>query len=94
MSQRIFRFQVPVDGEWYAFDLNGPVVHVAARTEDIVEFWTVYDDVDPVTTDRSQSFKVLATGQLIPTDAKYVGTAVTPSGRLVWHLVQQVGDAA
>lgn len=81
---KIFREVIPVDGEWHTLMLRGPVLHVATRSESAVEFWHLYDESAPA---EARRFSVVATGELLPT-GRYVGTAVTPRGRLVWHLME------
>lgn len=83
---RILRETVPVDDRWHTFKLRGPVVHVATRHEDAVEFWFVDDDrAEPA----QRTFSVVGTGQLVPPGATFVRTAITPTGRFVWHLVER-----
>ena len=88
MSQRrILRYEVPVDSHWHVLDLpRGPIVHVAARQSDTVEFWLLNQGDDIVLT---RAFQVFATGQPIPpAAAEHRGTAITAGGLLVWHLME------
>lgn len=83
---RILRETVPVDDRWHTFQLRGPIVHVATRHEDAVEFWYVSDDkAEPA----RRTFLVVGTEQPVPDGARYVRSAVTPSGQHVWHLVER-----
>jgi hypothetical protein len=86
----IYRYEVPADGEPHRHILGGPVVHVASRSVDAVEFWAVYD-VDGV--QQQRAFQVVGTGHEIPASATYVGTAVAPGGWLVWHLFEMGGTS-
>jgi hypothetical protein len=82
----IYRYEVPVDDRWHRIDLTGPVVHVASRSPEIVEFWAIHDDALPTT---AVPFRVYGTGHPIERREalRYVGSALAAGGRLVWHLL-------
>lgn len=88
--RKIFRYEVPVDGEAHTFDLDGNPLHVEARGDDVVEFWAHrYDDRKSGIT---RAFQVFGTGHPVPDDARWFGTtARTPSG-LVWHIFEVASD--
>jgi hypothetical protein len=87
-SARIIgRFEVPVDDRWHTFTLSNSPLYVAARRPDVVEFWAVVDGAPKV----ERSFRVFGTGQPIPDDPDYWGTALAADGQLVWHLLEQSG---
>lgn len=82
----IFRYEVPVDDEWHALVLSGPVLHVAVRSRpNVVEMWA--RSTGPLGVTRQ--FRVFGTGQPLTEDAGYVGTALVPSAGLVWHLMER-----
>lgn len=84
-STRILRFEVPVDDQWHLLRVPaGPILHVACRMTTLVEFWM--REHDQSATDVL-AFRVYGTGQPTPGPARYEGTALAPSGRLVWHLM-------
>lgn len=85
-SRSIFRTAIPVDDEWHVLSLTGPIVHVATRGEDYVEVWFIEEKgAEP----EERAFRVVGTGQpMAPALAHHVGTAITPSGCLVWHLME------
>jgi hypothetical protein len=86
VSKQVFRIVIPVDDQWHTLELSGPIIHVAARQEDTVEFWFVDD---PAATPEMRAFRVAGTGEaLAAAMASHVGTAITPSGRYVWHLFE------
>lgn len=87
----VHRYVVPVNDEAHRIELTGPIIHVATRAEEHVELWAVVDtDADPTV----HTFLVVGTGQPMPDSAKcVVGSAITPSGRLVWHLVELGGES-
>lgn len=91
-NRKIFRYVLPVDDAWHTLDLTGPILHVATRGADFVEVWAmVQPGVDPV----GRAFRVVGTGQSFPPAlAFYIGTAITPDGRLVWHVMEHDGTAA
>lgn len=87
----IHRYVVPANDLPHQIELTGPIVHVATRAEVHVELWAV---VDPEAAPTAHAFQVIGTGHPMPEGARtVVGTAVTPSGRLVWHLVELGGPA-
>jgi hypothetical protein len=83
-GKRIYRYLVPVDDQWHDQDFDGEVLAVNCRRLDAVEFWAVEGGIVP------RCFRVVGTGHPMPEDARYVGTAVTPDGSLVWHLVEAI----
>ena len=99
-DRSIHRYEVPVDDQWHRLQLGGDPVHVATRRGDVVEVWAWSD---PHVIDRW--FRVYATGEPIPGPntpgepgqadqcVRHRGTAITPDGRLVWHLLELVYPA-
>jgi hypothetical protein len=85
-SRQIFRQTIPVDDQWHVIELSTPIVHVASRAENSVEVWFINI---PWADTRLYAFRVFGTGQPLPPVAdRHVGTAITPSGQLVWHLME------
>jgi hypothetical protein len=84
---RIFRYEVPVDDRWHAFELIGGILHVGARRLDVVEFWALHAG----TLARRREFRVFGTGQPLDDMGEYLGTVVHPA--LVWHLFGRDGAA-
>jgi hypothetical protein len=88
-SQRILRYEVPVDGLWHEIPLTHDPLAVAARDLNAVEFWAV-QNMPPVIV-RNRQFMVVGTGDVMPTEwHRHWGTAVTPGGSYVWHLLERV----
>jgi hypothetical protein len=86
MSRQIYRQAIPVDDNWHTLELSGPIVHVATRGEDYIEIWFLDD---PAVAAETRAFRVVGTGEpMAPALAIHVGTAITPSGRFVWHLME------
>jgi hypothetical protein len=84
-ARAIFRYEVPVDDKWHVHGLSGQIVHVAARTPDVVEFWA-FSGAGP-TVDRA--FLVCGTDQPLPPAAEtHRGTVLAAGGGLVWHLME------
>lgn len=98
----IHRTRLPIDDLPHGIDLTGEILHVAARHLGTVEVWYQArpDGMDPM----RRSFQVVGTGQPIPAHlgfyATHKGSAVTPDGQLVWHVLenhcqhQNVADAS
>lgn len=85
--RHVYRTAIPVDDQWHTLYLSGPIVHVATRGEDYIEVWHIDDTSNGKPVGRA--FRVVGTGHaLAPALATHVGTAVTPSGNLVWHLFE------
>lgn len=83
MTRRIYRYQVPVDDAWHVIDGAGPPLHVDCRDPRFVEFWA-YEEPDA----PARHYRVYGTGHSIVDEvAYYVGTAIDPGRRLVWHLM-------
>ena len=82
----IYRYEVPVDDRWHTLRLSGPIVHVAARQLDVVEVWALATG-NP---EHESQFRAFGTGHPLPAERiRHVGTALTASGRLVWHLFER-----
>jgi hypothetical protein len=80
----IYRYEVPVDGQWHDLELTGTVLHVASRQPDAVEIWALQGCDAPT----GHRYQVFGTGQPLPETAMaHVGTALAPGG-LVWHLIE------
>jgi hypothetical protein len=82
---RVYRYEVPVDGKWHAFTLSGPIVKVASRNgaTDRVHFWALEGAGTPFTA----MLRVYGTGHDVPEETVYRGTAIAEP--FVWHLFEQ-----
>lgn len=89
-SGRVLRFQVPVDDQWHALQLSGPIVHVASRNPRTVELWAL----DTGRPSRHRGFRVFGTGQPLPPDVAHIGTALAGGGELIWHLFEALDRKA
>lgn len=81
----VFRYTVPVDGDWHVHALTSAPLHVASRTPGVVEFWA---ESDPDDEPRDYRFIVVGTGHPIPEGTVYVGTTAAEYG-VVWHLYRK-----
>jgi hypothetical protein len=81
VTQRIFRYEVPVDDRWHTFRCEPPL-HVDCRHPGFVEFWAY-----PAEGADDQHLRVYGTGHDMPDELRHVGTALTPDRALVWHLM-------
>jgi hypothetical protein len=85
--KKIYKYEIPVDGEKHVFDIPWPayIVHVnhQGRMVSVCIWAEVQDDQPPV----QKWFQVFGTGHEVPDNASYIGTAVvTPN--LVWHVFE------
>ncbi|MGI5286622.1 DUF7352 domain-containing protein [Nonomuraea polychroma] len=81
---KIYRYEVPVDGQWHEIHACSTPLHIASRERGIVEFWAWHRPDLP-----ARHFRVYGTGQPVLDGEKYRGTAVAPGG-LVWHLMERL----
>lgn len=88
----IWKFEVPVDDRVLVLDLPryGRIVHVAAPygTVDRVFFWVEFELEMAEFTD-SRAFLVVGTGHGFSPEWEQIGTVVTSSLGLVWHLLER-----
>lgn len=80
---KVFRYEIPDDNAWHEISLTGPVVHTAIR-DGAFHFWALAGTGTPYTA----RLRLFGTGDEVPGDAVYRGTAVTESGLLVFHLFE------
>lgn len=83
--KRVLKWNVPVDGMPHPIG-TGTVVHVECQDPDnavTVQVWTEEPDVLEQT---HRLVRAYGTGHPIADDLTHVGSAVTASGALVWHL--------
>lgn len=94
-TRRMFRYVVPVDDQAHGFGLQGDPVAVAASPATVadpgsVEFWA--EHITPHGHLMVRSFRVFGTGQMLPRNARWVGTCPRTVLGLVWHLYEMDGD--
>jgi hypothetical protein len=84
--EAIYRYEVPIDGDWHTLPLSGAVLHVDCRAPGTVELWALRSGGPEL----SRAFQVVGTGQPLPAGWKrHVGTCLSPDRQLVWHVVEQ-----
>lgn len=91
---RVLKWSVPVDDQSHRIG-TGPVLHVACQHyPDSVEVWTL-EASEP---SQWKPVQVFGTGQPLPSKWAHIGSALTASGSLVWHVFEappeQWGPAA
>lgn len=83
----IHRYEIPVDDQVHQITIGHGLLHVAAREYDVVEVWAhAPTDGNAMT----RTFFVVGTGQACPVGSWHAGTAITPDGQFVWHLLEMV----
>jgi hypothetical protein len=88
---RILRYEIEADDRWHTLPA-GRIVHVGTRHEDRVEVW--------VLTPRGLSgyynrkVRVFGTGDELPETGEHLGSVITPSGKYVWHLIEDLAAPA
>jgi hypothetical protein len=85
--RQVFRYEVPADDHWHTVELSGPILHVAARRPDVVEFWAQTG----AGLTQARTFRVFGTGHPLPPGVALAhrGTALAAGGALVWHLFER-----
>lgn len=87
MTKRVLRTEVPVDDQWHQIEVGQGIVHVVTRRPEVVEVWFLSDDTKPPLV---RTMRVFGTGQDLPDEPlRYLGSAVTAGGSLVWHLFRK-----
>ncbi|MFF7335400.1 hypothetical protein [Streptomyces sp. NPDC008150] len=88
----IHRVELPIDDRPHGIDLTGVILHVASRRHGYLDVWY---QARPADVDHMRrAFQVVGTGQPIPAHlgahiaGGHKGTAITPDGQLVWHLLE------
>jgi len=90
----IHRAELPIDDRPHGIDLTGGILHTAVRRHGTVDIW--YEPRPENIQHMRRSFQVVATGQPIPTylgfsgtvSGGHRGTAISPDGALVWHVLE------
>jgi hypothetical protein len=88
----IHRVELPIDDRPHGIDLTGEIFHTAVRRPGAVDVWYQARPVgmEPM----RRSFQIVGTGQPVPTHlglylfSSHKGTAITPDGALVWHVLE------
>jgi len=82
MTDRVLRYEVPVDDQWHKISATRPL-HIGCRNPEIVEFWALALGGYYV-----REYRVFGTGHPIEEpDATYVGTTYAGAmTEIVWHL--------
>lgn len=88
----IHRFSLPIDDRPHGIDLTGDIFHAAVRRPGHVDVW--YQARPENVEHMRRSFQVVGTGQPLPIHfgtglaGGHRGTAITPDGLLVWHVLE------
>ena len=82
----IERYEIPVDDQTHTFTIGRGPLHFAYYTPRSVEFWA-YTPTDSSANDRE--FTVIGTGHPLPAGTWHVGTVISPSGNVVWHVLER-----
>ncbi|MEV5129227.1 hypothetical protein AB0K87_01690 [Streptomyces sp. NPDC053705] len=81
----IHRYEIPIDDQPHRFTIGRGPLYFACRQGDRVEFWA-YAPTESSAMDRE--FTIIGTGQPLPLGTWHVGTVLSPSGNLVWHILE------
>lgn len=81
---KVYRYEITDDDQWHEITLSGPIVHTAIR-DGAFHFWALAG----VGTPFKARLRLFGTGDEVPEEAMYRGTAITESRLLVEHLFEQ-----
>jgi hypothetical protein len=84
MTRRMYRYDVPVDGQAHTFYLTSGPVHVETTVTGM-EFWAEHEAGKPP---HPRAFRVFGTGDDLPDEAAWVGTGGRTQGGYVGHLYE------
>lgn len=87
----IHRGELPIDDQPHGIDLTGDILHAAVRRAGAVDVW--YQRRPAAIQHMRRSFQIVGTGQPVPAHfggllLGHKGTALTPEGQLVWHVLE------
>ncbi len=90
----VHKYEVPYGEGSVSMSKGAELLHVATQPKDPQgkEGVCVWALVDPSTELERRKIGYFATGEEIPTEAEYVGTAITPDKTFVWHVFARAGD--
>ena len=93
MNHLIWKQEVPVLADPHVtvtLPFNARIIHVNMQGFGAMAFWFSFPNVPSGIGDRRR-FRVFGTGQEIPEQWEYVGTALDRKNGLVWHLHEWKG---
>jgi hypothetical protein len=90
MARVVHKYEVGYGEAGSQMPLGAKLLHVDSQPKAGGEGVFVWAEVDPAAPLVRQQIGYFATGEDLPEDAEYVGTAVTPGGAFVWHVYERV----
>ncbi len=86
MARCVYKYEVPPGFSRSMTDIpvGAEFVHVACQDHSEKVF--VWALVDPLAPTESVKLGYVPTGQQVPDEAEYVGTALSMGGTFVWHI--------
>ena len=87
-AHAVWKYPIPFGRVTLDLPRGAVVVHVAAQND----MPTIWVRLDPGAPKVLRMYEVFATGEPVPGDAAYCGTAHTVGGALVWHIFEVFGD--
>jgi hypothetical protein len=92
--RQIWKFDLSINGvHRFRWPVGAKLVHVGTQDPDspeLVQLWVLLENTQMEQEDRR--FVVRGTGHPLHDDEEYVGTVLTFSGRLVWHVFEVKGE--
>ena len=90
MARVVHKYEVGF-GQFARVDmpLGAKLLYVAGQPTRVGEAIFVWAEVDPTAALTRRQIGYFATGDRLPDDAEYVGTAITRGGASVWHVYER-----
>lgn len=85
MTQRLFKYNLPVDDTVHKIRMKGQILHVGNELASIITIYTVATDEQE---EGDRRFSTFRAGDAVPKTASYVGTCRDHLTHLVWHLYE------
>lgn len=90
-NRTVYRYEVDVDNKDHEIEITGTLVQVGVKDNPAkVHFWTLAIDQGSDSVFETKTYRVFGTGQSVPEQYQYVGSANYVNYRLVWHLFEKV----
>ena len=84
MTRTVYKYPLAFGLTRLVVPVQSEIRHVAMQGESVC----LWMEVDPQTWSEKRRFAVIGTGWPVPSDGRYVGTAMTPDGAYVWHVYE------
>lgn len=85
MARRVLKYSFPIEDADQELVI-GKILYVGSKPNDVDN---IYAWAEEMLNPPVRYFRIFGTGHEIPTDARYIGTAINDDG-LAWHLYERL----